>query len=112
MRKLIITGTALAVLGLAAVAYAATGVNTYTASFGFSPTTAGTAKKPVNVGFTQTYGAKGTGGNRAAPLKDIKLSLYGMQSNGKDFPTCSAAKINAHKSDSSVRRGRSSPRDR
>jgi hypothetical protein len=105
LRKLIIIGTALAVLGLAAVAYAATGVNTYTASFGFSPTTAGTANKPVNVGFTQTYGAKGTKGNRAAPLKDIKLWIYGLQSNGKDFPTCNAKKIALAKSDSLCPKG-------
>ncbi len=105
MRKLIITGTALAVLGLAAAAYAAAPFNTYQASFAFSPTTAGKANKPVSVGFTQIYGAKGTSGNRAAPLKDIKLWLYGIRSNAKDFPTCSATTISKHKSDRSCPHG-------
>lgn len=90
MRKLIITCTALAVLGLAGAAYAASGsFNTYTASFPFNPTTAGTAKHPVPVQFFQNFGVKGTGGNQAAPLTETKSWLYGVVSNGKDFPTCS-----------------------
>ena len=34
-----------------------------------------------------------TNGNRTAPLTDIKTTIYGLKSDGKDFPTCSMAKI-------------------
>lgn len=95
MRRFIILGTAVtAVLVIASVAVAATGANSYTAGFGFKPSKAGSKHKPVPVGFTETLTA--TNNNpalRAAPLTDIKTSIYGLVSNAKDFPTCSVAKI-------------------
>jgi hypothetical protein len=91
-------GTAVAVLVTAGVAVAA--LNSYTASFKFSPTKAGTSKKQVPVGFSMTLtAASASPGNRAAPLKDIKTWIYGLQANNKDFATCSLAKIAAAKND-------------
>jgi hypothetical protein len=57
-------------------------------------------KSPSPVGFTQSLSAFGTGGNRAAPLKELKTTIYGLVSHGKYFPTCSASKIAQMKSDS------------
>jgi len=99
LRRIIIIGTALAVLVGAAAAYAA--INTYTARMKFSPTKAGTAKKPVALSFTIDYTASGTNGNRTAPLTDVKTTIYGLKANYKGFPTCSMAKIQAAKSDAS-----------
>ena len=62
MRRIIILGTAVAVLAGASVAFAATGLNTYTAGFAFKPTKAGSKHKPVSVSFTEIY-------TRPAPLR-------------------------------------------
>ncbi|HUA03063.1 MAG TPA: hypothetical protein VMB27_04105 [Solirubrobacteraceae bacterium] len=89
MRRIVVVATALAVLMAAASAFAATGgLNSYTATLKFSPN-----KATTGLGFTQKYVAGGTAGNRTAPLTNIKTVIYGMKSDGKDFPTCSAAKI-------------------
>jgi hypothetical protein len=98
VRRTIIIGTAIAMLVGASAAFAA--FNTYGASYKFSPSKAGSTRSPVPVGFTQTLLASGTSGNHAAPLVDLKTTFYGMRSNGKDFPTCSASKIAHMKSDS------------
>ncbi len=99
MRRIIILGTALTVLVGASIAAAAT-LNTYTAGFGFKPTKAGTKAKPVPVGFTEALtAANDTAANRAAPLVDIKTSIYGMSSNAKYFPTCNGTLISARKTD-------------
>jgi hypothetical protein len=86
------------VLVTAVSAYAATGgFNTYTAKLAFSPNKAGSKKAPAAIGFTEKYVANGTGGNRTAPLTDIKTTLYGVVASGKGFPTCTQAQIaNAH----------------
>ncbi len=72
------------------MAYAA--INTYTATLSFSSKKAGTAAKPVPVGYTQKIDAKGTNGNRTAVLTDIVTKIYGLKADGKDFPTCTATK--------------------
>lgn len=106
MRRIVVVATALAVLIAAASAFAATGaINTYTASLKFSPNKTGSGKAPSSMGFTQKYVANGTGGNRTAPLTDVKTTIYGMASDGKDFPTCSLAKIQAAKSDTGCPKG-------
>ena len=106
MRRIVVVATALAVLIAAASAVAASGgINTYTASLKFSPNKTGSGKAPSSMGFTQKYLANGTGGNRTAPLTDIKTTIYGMVSDGKDFPTCSLAKIQAAKSDTGCPKG-------
>ncbi|HTX44774.1 MAG TPA: hypothetical protein VMD48_00670 [Solirubrobacteraceae bacterium] len=95
MRRKLIIGTALvAVLALAGVAYAAT-LNTYTAKLTFTASKPGTAAKPVGLGYTEDLAAANSAGSSkvAAPLIDIKTTIYGLKSNLKDFPTCSSAKI-------------------
>ncbi len=100
MRRIIILGTAVTVLITASVAVAAS-INTYGANLGFKPTKAGTKHKPVPVGFTETLTANNaTSGSRAAPLTDIKTSIYGLTSNAKYFPSCNGTKISAMKTDS------------
>jgi hypothetical protein len=96
-------GTALAVLVGAAAAYAA--FNTYTAKSTFSPSKAGSASAPSPLSWTENYAATGTGGNRSAPLTDVRWKIYGLVSDGKDFPTCTVAKIAAAKSDASCPKG-------
>jgi hypothetical protein len=106
LRRLVVIATALAVLVGAVTAYAATtGLNTYTASLKFSPNKAGTKAAPAAIGFTETYVANGTNGNRTAPLTDIKTVLYGGTSNAKGFPTCSESKIANAKSDAGCPKG-------
>jgi hypothetical protein len=106
LRRLVVIATAFAVLFGAVAAYAATsGLNTYTASLKFSPNKAGSAKAPSALGFAQKYVADGIGGNRTAPLTDIKTVIYGLKSDGKDFPTCSLNKIKNAGSDASCPKG-------
>jgi hypothetical protein len=105
LRRIVVIATALAVLGVAAVAYAATKNNTYKATFSFTTKKAGTPKKPVALGFTQNIKASGTLGNRTAVLSDIKTKVYGMKSDGKDFPVCSFKTISNAKSDAGCPKG-------
>jgi len=99
LRRILIIGTALAVLGAAATALAASEFNTYTAKVSFSPNAAGTPAKPSPMGMTETLTADGTKGNRAAPLVDLRSTVYGMVVDTKDFPTCSFSKIQTAKND-------------
>src|SRR5947209_4237438 len=69
---MIIGAAAVAVLAVAGVAYAAA-FNTYSAKLTFSPSKAGSKSKASPLAFTEHLGAKGTGGNRAAPLVDNNL---------------------------------------
>jgi hypothetical protein len=90
----VILGTAVAVLAGAGVAYAATPLNNYTAKLSFTSSKAGTVKKPAPTGYTETLTAMNTqSGLVAAPLIDIKTTIYGLKADLKDFPTCSATKI-------------------
>ena len=105
MRRIVVVATALAVLVTAASAYAAGGFNTYQATVKVSPNKAGSAKAPVAVAFTEKYVASGTGGNRTAPLTNVKSVVYGVKNSSKGFPTCSLAKIQAAKSDAACPKG-------
>ncbi len=106
MRRIVVVATALAVLIAAASAFAATGgFNTYSATVKFSPNKAGSGKAPSSTGFTENYQANGTNGNRTAPLTDIKTTVYGLTTDGKDFPTCSKSKIATAKSDTGCLKG-------
>jgi hypothetical protein len=92
-------GTALTVLVCAGAAYAA--LNSYTAKLSFSPSKAGSARSPSPLAYTETYGAgNATSGSRAAPLIDIKTTVYGLQANPKPFPTCSGPQMSIRKGDS------------
>jgi hypothetical protein len=97
MRRIIIIGTAIAVLVGAASAYAA--LNTYTANVTVAGG-AGSPKSPVPVAVTEHYGATNvTAGLVAAPLVDIKTTIYGLQSNAGKFPTCNGNTISVRKDD-------------
>jgi hypothetical protein len=91
LRRTVLVVTALFVLGAAATAYAA--INSYTVSTTFTTKKAGTAKKPVPMGFTQDVKVSGTNGNRSAVLLDLKTKIYGLAIDSKDFPTCSLKTI-------------------
>jgi hypothetical protein len=104
LRRIMILGTALTAVLVAAsvaVAVAATGTNSYTAGFSYKPNKAGSKHKPASLGFTETLTAtNNNSSDRAAPLTDIKTSIYGLKSNAKHFPTCNGNQMTAQKSDS------------
>jgi hypothetical protein len=96
LRRIIIIGTALAVLGGGAAAFAASSFNTYIATETFSPNAAGSTSKPSAFkALTEDWKAKGTNGHPAAPLTKIVAKVYGMKTNGNEFPKCTANQINA-----------------
>jgi hypothetical protein len=98
LRRIIIIGTAIAVLVGAASAYAA--LNNYTANVTVSGG-AGSSKSPVPVAITENYGAaNATAGLVAAPLVDIKTTIYGVESNAGKFPSCNGNTISVRKTDS------------
>jgi hypothetical protein len=107
LRRIIIAGAALAVLVGASVALAATSnINTYTAKITFKPSKAGTSKKPVPISFVEDESAaNNTAGNRAAPLTNLKTTIYGVRSNGGKFPTCDGNQITIKKSDTFCPKG-------
>lgn len=95
MRRIVLIATAIVSLVAAGAAYAA--INSYSATIKLTSKKAGTAAKPVTLGYTEDLQAAGTNGNRTAPLTDIKTTIYGLKEDGKDFPTCTLAQIsNAH----------------
>jgi hypothetical protein len=102
-RTLVIALSAVAALILAASAYAA--INTYQANISLTTKKAGTASKPVPLGFNLDLQAAGTHGNRSAVLLDIKTKIYGVVFDGKDFPTCSLNKIATAKNDTVCPKG-------
>jgi hypothetical protein len=107
LRRIVIAVTALVVLGTASAVYAATSspINTYTAPMKFTPSKAGSPKKPSPTSFTQDINAMGTNGNRTAVLLNTKTTIYGLKVDGKDFPTCSAATIAANHTDKACPKG-------
>jgi hypothetical protein len=96
LRRIIIIGTAVAVLVGAAAAYAA--FNNYQGtSLAFHPNAGGSTKHPVGLGMTEKLKANAPAGDRAAPLFNIKLTIYGVKMDAGKLPTCSDAKILANK---------------
>lgn len=95
MRRIIIIGTALAVLVGATAAYAA--FNSYSGSKLAFSKGSGTAAKHVPISMLETLKANAPSGDRAAPLTDIKVTIYGATTNGGSFPTCTDSKIEANK---------------
>jgi hypothetical protein len=105
LRKLRIITLAIAgLLVLTAIAFAAQ-ENTYTVSASTSPTTAGTAKKPVpvQVKFGYTVGEKSQ--QRPALIKKYDINFAGLQVNGSLFPGCSQAKIDQDQTDANCPKG-------
>ncbi|HEY1522895.1 MAG TPA: hypothetical protein VGF70_07760 [Solirubrobacteraceae bacterium] len=95
MRRTIIMGAALAVLAGGGLAFAAANdFNSYTASETFNPPAAGSKSHPSTLSIHELWTAKGNNGHNTAPLTKIVAKIYGMKTDGKDFPTCTASKIN------------------
>jgi len=96
LRRIIISGAALAVLVGGGVAFAAANdFNSYTATQTFSPSSAGSPKHPVPISIHEVWHAKGNNGHNTAPLTRIVAKMYGVKTDGKDFPKCTAKTINA-----------------
>jgi hypothetical protein len=93
-RKLIIGGALAAVLAVAGVAYAATALNKYGATITFSSSKPGTSAKPIGISYNETLTASNVDSSKvAAPLVNIKTTIYGMVQNLKDFKVCPLATI-------------------
>jgi hypothetical protein len=102
-KTLVIVATAAVALIAAASAFAA--INTYGAKMKFSPSKAGTSKKPAAAGYTQDLKAAGTNGNRTALIDNITTTIYGYKATTKGLPTCSVAQISTAKSDTACPKG-------
>lgn len=95
MRRIVIIGTALAVLVGAAAAYAA--FNNYNGSKLAISKGAGTSKKPVALSMVESLKANAPAGDRAAPLTNIKVTIYGVKLDVGKLPVCTDAKIESNK---------------
>lgn len=107
MRKLVAFPVAaiLALLAVAGIAFAQAQVNTYSVSGSVSGGK-GSKSKPVPVSVKFGYQVAEATGKRPSPVKRYTIDLYGVRSvNGASFPSCSAAFINAEKSDSKCEDG-------
>ena len=91
MRRLIIIGTAAAVLVGAAAAYA--NFDTYGGSNLAISRGAGTAKKPVGLSMVETIKVHAPAGHRAAPENHILLKIYGVKLDVGKLPVCTDAMI-------------------
>jgi hypothetical protein len=97
-RKLVVVITGFAMLVFATAANAA--INNYSGSGLKFSKGVGTKANPVGVSHIETLAAKNTDPTKtAAPLTHVTFKIYGLASNAKLFPTCSAARISAMKSD-------------
>jgi hypothetical protein len=84
----------------ASAAYAAASMNSYTGSSLALPKSSGTSSKPAGIAWKETLAAKNTDSSKvAAVLTDIKVKIYGLTSDSKDFKTCSGKQMSAMKSD-------------
>ena len=100
-RKIIILAALFTLAAGATAAYGATAVNTYSGTTQSFSKGAGSKKKPVGTSFKQTLVANNTDPTKAAAvLVNIKVKIYGLVSNAKQFPTCSNTKMVQLKSDS------------
>ena len=107
MRKVAFPVAALAtMLVMATVALAQAGqVNLYSVG-GLVSGGQGSKKVPRTVGVSFDYQVGEASGQRPSPVKRYTIDLYGVRAvNGARFPSCSADKINAGKSDRSCPKG-------
>jgi hypothetical protein len=82
----------------ASAAYAVSHFNNYQGSkLVLAPKVAGSAKHPVPIGETEVLKANAPAGDRAAPLTDIKTTIYGVKTNGGKVPKCTDSMIEANK---------------
>jgi len=99
MKKTTLAAIAAALI-VAASALAAGQVNTYNVSAKTSPTTAGTAKKPVPISLTFDYTVGETNNLRPAVVRQYSIQFNGVKVTTKGFKTCSATQINNAQGDS------------
>jgi hypothetical protein len=94
--------TALFTLAVGATAaYGATAANDYSGTNLTFAKGAGSKKKPLGISWKQTLAAKNTDPSKAAAvLLNIKIKIYGLASNAKQFPKCSGSQMVIKKSDS------------
>ena len=105
MRKLTaLAVSAIAALVVVAVAHAAQ-VNTYTVTGKTSPSSPGSAKKPLPISLDFDYTVGEQSGQRPSPVERYTIGFYGVRSNGGLFPKCTAASINAAQSNSGCPKG-------
>jgi hypothetical protein len=93
LRRIIIIGAAAAVLIGAGAAYGAGDFNSYTVSNTVSPSGAGSSARPSPFARHEVYTAQGNG-QEAGPITHIVEKFYGVVTDGKDFPVCTAKMIN------------------
>ena len=98
MRRTILIGTALVVLGAAAAAFAASKFNNYSGSkLVIVPAKAGSKAHPIGLGMTEILKASGSNGDRAAPLTNIKVTIFGAKLDVGKLPVCTDALIEKNK---------------
>jgi hypothetical protein len=96
LRRIVIIGTALAVLAGAGAAYAS--FNSYSGSaLTFSSQGAGSPAHPKSISMNEKLVAKAPSGERAAPLTNTKLTIYGVKLDAGKLPVCSDALIEKNK---------------
>jgi hypothetical protein len=103
LRRKITIISALCLLVGATAAYGATAINDYSGTSNTFAKGAGTPKKPVATSFKQDLRAKNLDSTKAAfVLVNITSKFYGVKSQAVSghFPTCSASRMVALKSDS------------
>lgn len=96
MKRIIIIGTAVAVLVGAAAAYAAFN-NDAGSKLSFAPTGAGSKASPMALGMVRHLQISGPSGDRPGPLTEVKYTIYGAVTNGANFPKCTDSMIEADK---------------
>src|SRR3954462_1565237 len=95
MRKVVFSVVAVAVLAVAAVAYAQTQQNTYKVQGSTAPKgKAGSKSKPVPASVKFSYQVDEKHGLQPSAIDRYKISFYGVRSvNGDKFPKCTADQI-------------------
>jgi hypothetical protein len=88
LRRLVIIGTVLTALVGASAAYAAFFNNYKGSKIALAPKVAGSSSHPISIGETEVLKANAPSGDRAAPLTDIKTTIYGVKTNGGKVPVC------------------------
>ncbi len=99
MRKVALSVALVAAMLVTAVAFGQGQVNTYKLDAKVNGP-AGSKARPAPVSVRFSYDVGEQGGNRPSPVKRYSISFYGVKANGSIIPKCTAATINASKSDS------------
>src|SRR3954454_2147279 len=108
MRKVVFSVVAVAVLAVAAVAYAQTQQNTYKVQGSTAPKGKAVSKsKPVPASVKFSYQVDEANGLQPSAIDQYKISFYGVRAvNGDKFPKCTADQIsNAGNSDAGCPKG-------